>query len=150
MATDYTVQPIDLSDGDALKGLAAEARAEGYRFVDRLIDDWESGRNRFSEPGEKLLGVFAGGDLVAVGGLNRDPYVQRENVGRLRHIYVHPRCRRLGIGKLLVAALLKGLSRQFWKVCLRTDTAIASLFYEACGFRPSDESEATHERILVS
>ena len=102
--------------------------------MDRLIDDWESGRNRFSEPGEKLHGVFAGGGLVAVGGLNRDPYVQRENVGRLRHIYVHPRCRRLGIGKLVVAALLKGLSRQFWKVCLRQTPPQQACFMKRAAF----------------
>ncbi len=31
--------------------LAREARAEGHRFVDRLVDDWQGGENRFDQPG---------------------------------------------------------------------------------------------------
>ena len=32
--------------------IRAEARAEGYRFLDRLAKDWASGAMRFDRPGE--------------------------------------------------------------------------------------------------
>ncbi|MGI9509288.1 MAG: GNAT family N-acetyltransferase [Geminicoccaceae bacterium] len=147
MAAGFTIQPIDLGNGDAVKALVADASAEGFEFADRLVGEWKSGVNRFSKPGEKLLGVFDGEVLVAVGGLNRDPYAQKDHVGRLRHIYVHPRYRRLGIGRKLVAALLEDLDEHFEKVRLRTSTTAASRFYQACNFRSSDETDATHEWV---
>ena len=146
MNANLTIQPVDLGTGDMLEILTAEASAEGFQFVDRLVDEWKSGVNRFSKAGEKLLGAFDGKNLVAVGGLNRDPYAQQSHVGRLRHIYVHPRYRRLGIGRKLVAALLEDIDSHFERVRLRTSTSAASRFYEACEFRSSDEAEATHER----
>ncbi|EGH23087.1 acetyltransferase [Pseudomonas amygdali pv. mori str. 301020] len=38
--------------------LEKEAVAQGFRFVTRLIDDWESGNNRFDAQGECLMGAF--------------------------------------------------------------------------------------------
>jgi hypothetical protein len=64
------VDPVEVK----FDALADAARREGYRFVDRLVDDWISGTNRFSEPGEILLGVFDEAELIAVGGLIRDPF----------------------------------------------------------------------------
>ena len=148
MAAGLMIRSIDLGNGDVLKALAAEASAEGFRFVDRLVREWTTGVNRFSRPGEKLLGVLDGENVVAVGGLNCDPYAEQDHVGRLRHIYVHPRYRRLGIGRKLVTTLLVGLGEHFDKVRLRTSTAAAAQFYLACEFRSSDEEDATHEREL--
>lgn len=147
MRAGFTIRPVDLGNGDVLKALAAEASTEGFQFVDRLISEWNTGVNRFSKPGEKLLGVFDGESVVAIGGLNRDPYAQQDHVGRLRHIYVQPSCRRLGVGRKLVAALLEDLDERFERVRLRTSTTVASRFYEACEFRSSEEADATHERV---
>ena len=147
MTVGFTIRPIDLGNGDVLKALVAEAWAEGFQFVERLVGDWNTGVNRFSKPGEKLLGVFNGESVIAVGGLNRDPYAQQEHVGRLRHIYVHPRYRRLGVGRKLAIALLENLDEHFELVRLRTSTTAASRFYEACEFRFSEEADATHERV---
>ena len=58
-----------------LDGLAAEARAEGLRFIDRMTAAWESGETRFSRHGELLLGAFDCGALVGIAGLTRDPYI---------------------------------------------------------------------------
>jgi hypothetical protein len=57
---------------------------EGFGFIDRLIDDWLTGVNRFENPGELFIGGFQEGRLLAVCGLNRDPYTDRDGVGRLR------------------------------------------------------------------
>ena len=73
-----------------LDELRAEARAEGYNFIDRLANEWESGMNRFDASGETLCGHLENGLLVAVGGLNRDPFAGRADVGRIRRVYVRP------------------------------------------------------------
>lgn len=67
MTAGLTIRPIDLGHGDVLKALIAEASAEGFQFVDRLVSEWNAGVNRFSKPGEKLLGVLDGENVVAVG-----------------------------------------------------------------------------------
>ena len=142
----FTMCPIDLGNSDVIKALVAEASAEGFQFIDRLVGEWHIGVNRFSKPGEKLLGVFDGQMVIAVGGLNRDPYAQQDHVGRLRHIYVHPGYRRLGVARQLVNALLENHHEHFERVRLRTSTTGASHFYEACEFRSIEEADATHER----
>lgn len=54
--------------------LQSEAAAEGFRFVDKLIEDGLSATNRFDQPGELYLGGFREGRLVGVCGLNLDTH----------------------------------------------------------------------------
>lgn len=42
---------------DGIEGLARSARNEGFRFMDRLINEYRSGSNTFSNPGEVLLAL---------------------------------------------------------------------------------------------
>ncbi|QLG96412.1 GNAT family N-acetyltransferase [Pseudomonas yamanorum] len=127
--------------------LEADAVAEGFRFLTRLIAEWQSGANRFDRPGECLLGVFDGGQLVAVGGLSYDPYAEPD-VGRLRRLYVARASRGRNIGKALVGQLLEHASRQFRVVRLSTDTPEGSAFYLRCGFERVQDEHATHARSL--
>jgi hypothetical protein len=53
--------------------LRAEARAEGYRHLDRLADEWGSGAARFNREGEKLVAAVLDGELAGIGGLTLDP-----------------------------------------------------------------------------
>jgi len=132
-----------------MEALLAESRAEGHNFVDRLVDDFMDGSNRFDQPGEALFGVYAGGQLVAVGGLNRDPYLPDENAGRVRHVYVLPAFRRQGAGRLLMHAIIAAArSSHFRLLTLRTLNPVADTFYRALGFRrDSDVEEATHHLV---
>jgi len=66
--------------------LRAEARAEGYRFVERLAEDWASGELRFDRPDEVLLAAYAGNKLAAIGGLTLDPVLPAAL--RVRRFYV--------------------------------------------------------------
>lgn len=127
--------------------LLVESRAEGHTFVDRLVDGYTDGNNRFDQPGEALFGVYAGEQLVAVGGLNRDPYLPDENAGRVRHVYVLPSFRRQGVGRLLMKAIVEAArSSPFRLLTLRTCNPAADLFYRALGFLPAVEFEdATHQ-----
>jgi hypothetical protein len=61
----------DLPAGfDALR---ADAFAEGYRFVERLVADWMSRAIRFDREGEALLAAHVNGVLAGIGGLTIEP-----------------------------------------------------------------------------
>jgi len=143
--TIYRIQRIhDLEELDLTQLLLA-SRQEGFRMLDRLIDDFRNGHNRFNYPGECLLGVFdTSGNLVGIGGLNQDPYSLGLPLGRLRRFYILPACRRQGIGRRLANALLLEAKRTFLTVVLRTYTIQGAQFYESLGFTPYDTSTTSH------
>ena len=124
--------------------LQIEAAGEGFRFVDKLITEWESGMNRFAEAGEIFLGAFRADTLIAVGGLNRDPYTDQPRTGRLRHLYVRKSERRSGVGSILVQQLLGHAEGIFHSVRLRTGTQEGAAFYVGLGFCPMQGEAATH------
>ena len=130
--------------GDEVMPLVIEAESQGHRFMRRLVDDWVSGANRFQKTGEFLLSACIEGRLVAVGGLNNDPYALIEHVGRLRHVYVLDTARRLGIGTLLVKRIMEDAAESFSMLRLRTKTTDAAEFYERLGFQKTSEQSATH------
>lgn len=127
--------------------LEKEAVAEGFRFLTRLIDEWEAGVNRFEAPGECLMAVFLEGCLVGIGGLSRDPFAQQD-VGRLRRLYIAETARRQDVGSTLVEHLVQYAAQHFRVVRLSTDTLSGAAFYLRCGFRPLDDDHATHIRLL--
>ncbi len=129
---------------DTITALEAAAISEGFRFLTRLLLEWENGSNRFDRPGECLLGAWRGGELVAIGGLSRDP-LGNAQTGRLRRLYVDPAVRRQGIGEALVRGLLARAAQNFKKVRLFTDTEAGAAFYVRCGFRPVQSDSASHE-----
>ena len=122
--------------------LTRDATDEGFAFLDRLVREWFNGANRFDKPGETLRGAYAGQTLIAVGGLNIDPFASDAMCGRLRHIYVRTAYRAQGVGRQLVDALLR--DAVFNTVRLRTETAPAAAFYRALGFGPVTDAHATH------
>lgn len=120
-----------------------EAVAEGFRFLTRLIAEWESGANRFDQQGECLLGVFRNGRLIAIGGLSCDPFAGPDT-GRLRRVYVALASRGQNVGKALVQHLLELACEHFRVVRLSTDTPEGAAFYLRCGFQPIQDDYATH------
>lgn len=128
----------------ASAALTVEARNEGFQFLDRLLNAAETNEPLFLSKGEVFLGAYLGEDLVAVGGVSHDPYGATASTGRLRHLYVRRDWRRCGIGENLVHALIAHSSKHFQAIRLRTDTAAATLFYEAIGFQKTEETDATH------
>ena len=116
--------------------------SEGFGFVGRLAQEWADGRNRFDGPGEVLFLARLDGELVGVGGLNRDPYLEDPSVGRVRHLYVEPAARGVGVGELLLREIVAA-ARPAFRV-LRLSTRQAGPFYERRGFVPVEEPKATH------
>jgi GNAT superfamily N-acetyltransferase len=129
---------------DGIERLQAEARFEGYSFIDTLVDDWASATNRFDAPGEALSGCFDHDELVAVGGLNIDPYAGDLQVGRIRRVYVRHAWRNKGIGRALVLSLIEEAQKGFKYVRLRAENAEAARLYERLGFVVIESPDATH------
>jgi GNAT superfamily N-acetyltransferase len=120
--------------------IRAGARAEGYRFLDRLANDWASGAMRFKRPGEALLAAYSEGVLAAIGGITIDPIVS--DALRMRRFYVRPAFRRTGIGGEIAQALLKS-ARSIPVVTL--NAAVKSVpFWETLGFVPEVRHGHTH------
>ena len=131
-----------------IRELEAQSVADGFRFLTRLIAEWESGANRFDQQGECLFGAFRNGRLVAIGGLSSDQFAESD-VGRLRRVYVARASRGQNVGKALVQQLLELASRHFRVVRLSTDTPEGAAFYLRCGFQPIQDDFATHMKSLV-
>lgn len=128
--------------------LERQATAEGHTFLARMQVEWSNDTNRFANLGECLLGAHLDATLVAVGGLNRDPYTNNARIGRLRHIYVHADHRRSGIASRLVRELVVR-NTHFETIRLRTPNADASRFYENLGFTAIADTTATHTLVLT-
>lgn len=90
---------------DGFEELAADALAGGHKVLEVLREDWDSGALRFERPGEALFAAYAGSALLGVCGVTPDPYVQDEQTGRMRRLYVRRAARRHGAG---VAARHRG------------------------------------------
>src|SRR6266446_7355567 len=121
--------------------MRAEARAEGYKFLDRLATDWASGAIRFDQPGEALLAAYSEGVLAAIGGITIDPIVP--DALRMRRFYVRPAFRRTGIGREIAHALLERAFRTSRVVTL--NAAVDSVpFWENLGFAPQVRDGHTH------
>jgi GNAT superfamily N-acetyltransferase len=138
-----SIQKIELP-APGMEYLEAEAHAEGYDFIETLVEEWAGAQNRFDAPGEILCGHLDQGLLVAVGGLNCDPFAGRPEVGRIRRVYVRPAWRDRGIGRALVSTLIEHARTHFRCVRLRAENAHAARLYERMGFTPDASPDATH------
>ncbi len=127
-----------------LPALRAEARHEGFRFLERLASDWEAGTARFDRPGEVLLAGLVADVLAGVGGLTLDPVAP--SALRMRRFYVHPAFRRCGIGRALARALLERPGTAGRRVTVNAGIAGAPMFWEALGFVADRCEGHTHVR----
>jgi GNAT superfamily N-acetyltransferase len=135
------LEPVADSLPAGVKVLREEARAEGYRMLDTLVAEWESGAQRFVHPGEMLLAGYIGEQLAGIGGMTLEATVP--GAMRMRRVYVARAYRRSGVGQALATALLKGAGD-------RTVTANAAsgseAFWESLGFVPDRSDGRTHIR----
>ena len=123
-----------INDVDELALLAPDAEADGYTFVSKMVAEWRDGTNRFDQQGEGCWGVRTNGRLVAVGGLNVDPYLTDLDVGRVRHLYVALANRRSGYGSRILTRIVAEAAQHFSVLRLRTFNPVAAAFYVAEGF----------------
>lgn len=143
MGNAFDIKPIKAMDAQIAE-LAARASAEGFIFMQTLLDRWADRSNRFDQPGEVYLGVRVDDRLIAAGGLNRDPFASDPGTGRVRHVYVLPEARRNGAGRDLLDAIVTAAADHFSVLRLRTRTTEGAAFYESLGFSRCDDPAATH------
>lgn len=127
-----------------LNRLREDAQSEGYLYVDQMVKEWEQRVNRFDGPGEMLLGCFDSGLLIAVGGLQRDPYQPHPEIARIRRVYVRPAWRGREVGTKLVTALIEEARKTFFLLRLRAINPGGARLYERLGFQPAALGDATH------
>jgi GNAT superfamily N-acetyltransferase len=145
------IRPILSLAQDELLPLLTSSLDEGYKLIQTLRDEYVSGKARFDSDGAVLYGVYADETLVAIGGVHRDPYLDRPDIGRIRHVYVMPEVRRAGVGRRLMAALIDHSRAKFKFLTLRTPTAHGDAFYASLGFSREPRFEhATHWLSLES
>lgn len=139
------LQPLFLTASSDLHPLLDQSLIEGYDFLQILWDEYESGKNRFDAMGARLLQAHIHDQLIAVGGVHPDPYVQQRGIGRIRHLYVLPAYRRTGVGRQVMAGLLDHARAHFDVVTLHTMTLHGDRFYRAIGFTTEPRfRDATH------
>jgi GNAT superfamily N-acetyltransferase/predicted kinase len=139
------IHPIKELQAQAWQTLLKTSLDEGYDFIQKLCDEYEAGTNRFDAPGAILLGAYLNDELIAVGGVHSDPYLQTATVGRVRHVYVLPEYRRHGVGRELMLALIQHAHEHFETLTLRTPTAHGDNFYKSLGFTDEPHFDnATH------
>ncbi len=138
------IKQIKDSSIDLLELLANEANSEGYRFVQRTIDEWRNCINTFSKKGEILFGIFISDLCVGIGGLNVDPFINNPNIGRVRHVYISQKYRRKGLATLLLRKIIQIAVKHFELLRLYTENPNASSFYESLGFIESKAEKETH------
>lgn len=140
-----TVQTVDTLRLVELQPLLTSSIEEGYSFVQRLWDEYQAGINRFDQCGACLLATYEESQLIAIGGVHPDPYLNDAAIGRIRHVYVLPVFRRTGIGGELVKMLMAGSAGTFRIFTLRTMTDHGQAFYTRLGFSDVPRFEqATH------
>jgi ribosomal protein S18 acetylase RimI-like enzyme len=129
-------------------GLVIPSLEEGFRFVQRLRDEYESGVNRFDQPGEALLLARDVQTVMAVIGLNLDPQGQ-PGVMRVRRFYVLPEHRNRGLGqRMLLEVIELARAAKVKSLELRADNSQAARFYERHGFHALTSSNPTHSLEL--
>ena len=134
------------SDIDQLRLLAELARSEGFHFLDRFVSEVQTNSLTLDSPGEFFLAFVMRNEIVGIGGVTPDPYVDEPRTGRLRHVYVRSDHRRGSVGRQLVRELEMRAQPIYATLRLRTDTVAAARFYEALGYDPIVDPTATHVR----
>jgi GNAT superfamily N-acetyltransferase len=123
--------------------------SEGHHMVHRLVTDFRAGTNRFDAPGESLFAHIDGNAVVAVGGVNVDEERRFGSAGRVRRLYVIPRCRGNGLARSLLNEIIVRTFRKFDVLTVNVGKLDARGFYEHFGFTPIEHTGITHVKQLA-
>lgn len=134
-----------------LKLLLDNSISEGHKLIQKLLDEYTAGSNKFNKNGESLFVARIEDKVIGIGGLNIDPYLDLIHVGRVRHLYVLPKYRGSGVGKKLLRTIIEEAKKYFQTLTLYTDNPVADKLYRNSGFSISDKFyKASHVLELTS
>ncbi len=125
-----------------ISALRSDAAHEGYRFIERLIDEWEADIKRFDKPDEALLVARHDRMIAGIGGVTEDP--SDHTALRMRRFYVRPAYRRCGVARELATALIAEAIKTGRPLFVNAGTEAAPLFWESMGFSPIENPRHTH------
>lgn len=150
-AIDLTILRLDEDnyDPELIAPLLKSSLAEGYNLVLRLVENWESGENRFNKPGEALFAAKHEGRILGVGGRSLDPYLDDNKAVRVRHVYVLPDWRGLGVGAALMEKILDVPPGLFTRATLRSLNPVARKFYARLGFEAVDDNPVVTHQMKI-
>lgn len=131
----------DLPDG--FETLRTAARAQGYKHIDRLAEDWASGACKFTHDGEALFAAYVGDTLAGIGGVTREPSDPEGAVMRARRTYVLPDFRSQGVGRALAGAIVQQGLQRAPRVTVNAHPD-SHAFWERMGFARIDAPGLTH------
>ncbi len=129
--------------------ILSASQAEGHNMINRLLNDFRAGTNRFDVPGEILCAHLSGNTVVAVAGLNHEKDTTFGKAARVRRLYVVPRCRGKGLARSLIEELILFASPRFDTLTVNVGKLEAQGFYEHLGFKPVEHSGFTHIKELA-
>ena len=143
---EYEVKQIDNLLNLDLNIIIKQSKEEGFLIGERLVLDYKNGTNTFKNIGEALFGAFNNnGEIIAIGGLNRDPFSDKPYIARVRRFYVINEYRRNGIGSLLLKNIINEAKKYHKIIVLRTNTPEGDHFYTSNGFIKVDSyPSSTH------
>jgi GNAT superfamily N-acetyltransferase len=148
LRTEVIIERVTQLEPHELEGLVRCSLEEGFKFVQRLRDEYESGVSGFDRHGEALLLARDAQRVTAVIGLSLDPQGQ-PGVMRVRRFYVLPEHRGHGLGrKLLIEVIELARAARAQILELHTDNPQAERFYERNGFQRLDSRNPTHRLEL--
>ena len=140
----YEIVEINDSNISSLQKMADESTLDGAPFIQKTIDEWRGGTNTFSKPTEKLWGLVIGDEFIGLGGLNQDPFIDDETVGRVRHMYIAKKYRGLGLSKVIMRLIMNKAKKHFTSLRLSTKNPVAASLYESLGFKKTNGVKVTH------
>lgn len=139
MSADATIRRLRLDDANSFRAIRLEAvkanpEALGstFEFEDKLDVAWFAGRLENSH----VMGAFRDGELVGTAGFAIQQGQKNAHKGRLWGMYVQPSSRNLGVGRLLVSAVLDVARENVELIQLSVvkENRPARRLYESLGF----------------
>ena len=125
--------------------LVSESESEGFRFVRRFKDEFDSKLNTFSKQGEAFFAATIDDTLIAIGGVNSWG-TDKDKVGRLRRFYVSKAYRNNGVGRRLLDQIETHAFEYFDSLVLYTETSEASNFYLNRGYTGVVAQKISHQK----
>ena len=138
----FTVHRVIYDLPSDLSAMRTDALNEGHGFLERLVNDWRSGKCRFDNAGERLLVARSNNTLAGIGGLTVDPY--EPSWMRMRRFYVRPSFRRSGAARTLAAELIRSSMEIGKQITVNAATPKGPAFWESLGFFPVEAEGHTH------
>lgn len=141
-----SISKIDFLSYPDISHLVVESSKEGFRHMKRLVDEYQSGTNRFDKHGEVLFVACDHDRIIGIGGLNQ---TLTDGIGRVRRLYISRDYRKQGIGRMIMDRVIEEAKRHYQMIELKTDNPAADQFYRSLGFSVKDGVEDVSHYLQI-